>query len=484
MKIRLRTLNPFDQLSPALWEVTKLPAHPTMSVVILYKDFYLDPRSLMRNIMAKSSMRRVLSNRNILVLSLTNAAATFFQQVYQPYWAAYLKDVVGLDVLQIGLLRSLARSNNLLFAFPGGLLADRIGRKKVTLMGAAARIFTPLIYLFAGTWELLLIGTIVNAMQSISTAAYSAVVAESVPRDQRGTGYGVFESLRRMPMVFTGITGGILMDILGYAGGMKVSFAAGIIGGMTIFTVRYLFLIETLKKDSVSQRRTIKGDLKEIIPLFQGSLKYMQVTSAIYQFAAGLTSELLILYVTDPNYLGLTNTEWGTILSTMQLIGLLTSLPGGMMADKYNRVKLNVFARSIAPITNLAYIFLRGFWLILGTRMIAGVGMGLSGAAEVGMIGGTSWNALMADLVPPEKRGRFSGIMSTFNGAVSLPSPSVGAWLWDTPGVGPVGDFWVSIILGLVSTAIFGKFVKDPRFEKGKKIRMEAEEHDEKASSS
>lgn len=412
--------------------------------------------------MAVGGMRKVFSNRNVLVISLTNSVATFFMMVYTPYWAKFLKDDIGLEITQIGLLRALQRSNQLLFTFPGGLLADRIGRKKVTLMGAAARMFTPLIYLFAQDWNMLLLGTIVNSMQSISTAAYTAMIAESLPRDQMGAGYGAFGMVRRAPMLFTGIVGGVLMDTMGIGMGTRICFVGGIVGAVIIFFARYFFLTETLKRKP-GQRTTFKEDLREVIPMFQGSLRAMQVTSAIYQFAVGLTSELIIIYVTE--IIGLSYTEWGLISTIMSTISLITALPGGMMADKYNRVQLNVMARSIAPVTNLGYIYLRSFWQVLGVRMIAGIGMGLSGV-EMGMIGGATWESLMADLVPPEKRGRFSGMMSTFNGIISLPSPYVGAQLWVTPGIGPEGTLWINIVLGLASTLVFGRFVKDPRYEK------------------
>lgn len=433
--------------------------------------------------MAKPGMKRVFSNRNVLVISLTNAIATFFNQIYMPYWALYLQDSLGLELWQIGLLRSLQRSQNLLFTFPGGILADRIGRKKVSLMGAIARIGTSAIYLFAGNYELLLIGTTISALQSISNSAFSAMVAESLPRDQMGTGYGVFEMMRRVPLVFTGITGGFLIDYLGLTYAMHIFFLSGLIGGIVMFFSRFFFLKETLRRTK-AERRSLRDDLKEVIPMFQGSLKYMQVTSAIYQFAAGLTSELLIIYVID--YIGLTSTEWGLILTTMSTVSLITSLPGGMMADKYDRVKLNVVARSIYPLTTLGYMTWRSFWLVLGTRMIAGIGMGLSGAAEQGIIGGSSWNSLMADLVPSEKRGRFSGLMSTFNGIVAFPAPFIGAYMWEIPSIGPEKTFWTQIILGLVSTLVFGKFVKDPRYMKKQEkealqLREDAEEDSTKS---
>jgi MFS family permease len=429
--------------------------------------------------MAWSTLRKTFSNRNIFVLSFTNALATFFNTIYQPYWADYLHLALGIPVLQIGVLQALTRTNNLLFAFPGGLLADRIGRKPVAVMGAIARMGTSIFYMFARSYEWLLIGTIINAMQSISTAAFTAAVAESVPRNQRGTGYGVFELQRRIPGVFTGVTGGFLMDTYGIYGGTQACFVGGLICGIVIFLARFFLLTETLSAHAraTAARRTIRSDFREVIPLFQGSLKYMQVTSAIYQFAAGLTSQLLILWVHD--YIGLTYTEWGTILTIMSVVGLVMAVPGGMMADKYNRVKLNVWARALYPITTSAYIFQRDFLSILGTRLIAGVGMGLSGAAEQGISGGTSWNALMADLVPAERRGRFQGIMSTFNGIVSLPAPYIGAYLWEIPAVGPIGDFWIQLFLGLASTIIFGMKVKDPRFDKSAKAQVGKEEEEE-----
>ena len=107
--------------------------------------------------------------------------------IYMPYWASYLEDL-GILLTEICLLFSLQRSQQLLLTLPGGILADRIGRKKVTLIGAATNMITPLIYLIAGSMELLVVGTISSSPQSVSMAAYDAMVAESLPRDQMGSG--------------------------------------------------------------------------------------------------------------------------------------------------------------------------------------------------------------------------------------------------------------------------------------------------------
>lgn len=417
--------------------------------------------------MIGGNMRRVFSNRNVLVTSLTNAITTFWNMIYFPYWAIYLEDL-GMSITQIGLLLALQRSQQLLFTLPGGLLADRIGRKKVTLIGAAASMVAPALYLMAGqwidrAWELLIIGTIFSALQSISMAAYDAMIAESLPRNLMGSGYGVLGMMRRVPMIFTGILGGFLMDAYGVHDGSTICFIGVLIGAAIVLVSRWLFLTETLKLKT-NQNSSMLQDFKEVLPLFKGSLQAMQMTSALYQFAVGMTYQLVILYVTGP--VGLSYIEWGIISTCMSIIGFITAIPGGVMADRYNRVRLNFMARAVAPITTVGYIYLRNFYQILAVRMVAGVGMGLSGA-EIGYLGGPAWSSLMMDFVPTEKRGRVNGLMSTVSGIVGFPSPYIGAYMWDS--VGPENTMWASIIGELVSTSVFFLLVKDPKFKKVKK---------------
>jgi len=415
-------------------------------------------------------LKKVFSNRNVLVVSVTNSMATFFWTVYNPFWALYLSEELGMTLPQIGLISTINQAQHLLFQFPGGILADRIGRKKVILIGAISRMAGPLTYLIAGSWELVVVGTLLHAMHAISEAAHTAMIAESLPREKIGSGYGVYNMMGKLPMLFTGIIGGVLMDMFGVGLGTRICFVGGFIFGLVVFASSYLFITETLVRNGAES--SMKEDFKEMLPLFRGSLKAMQETSAIYQFAAGLTSQLIILYVV--NVIGLTKTEWGLITTIMSVVGFLMSMPSGMVADKFDRVKLNIVARGIYPITTIGYIYLRNFWLVLGTRMIAGIGMGLSGAAETATIGGPAWQSLMADIVPAEKRGRVSGFMSTVSGIIALPAPYVGAYMWDNPGIGPENTMWAGILLGVASTGYFAIYVKDPRSEK-KSIEQLAE---------
>jgi len=75
-------------------------------------------------------------------------------------------------------------------------------------------------------------------------------------------------------------------------------------------------------------------------------------------------------------------------------------------------------------------------------------------------VGGTAWNVLIADLVPREKRGTVMVTIDTFSGLVATPSSWIGGYLWDT--FSPQTPFYITLILGLIGTAIFYFGVKEP----------------------
>ena len=421
--------------------------------------------------MSGKGIRSVFSNRNILVVSTTQIFETFFSTVYSPFWTLFLIDELGFTVPMVALLHTIQRSENLLFSLPGGILADRIGRKKVTLISACTRIISPILYLMANSWELVFVATIFVALRSLGTPAYDAMVAESLPRNQMGTGYAILNMCRRAPGLFGGVIGGVLMDSLGLGPGTRLCLVGVLIGGIITFTARYFFLTETLVRKPERRGRNIKEDFKDLLPILKGSLRVMMISSVLFQISAALTSGLLVVYVTEyPEGPGLTKTEYGLLATIMSTAGFLMALPGGTMADRFNRRRLITFGRSLHPLTTLSWIFLKDFYQILGVRLIQGIGEGISGVGG-GMgagtgggtyAGGAAWSSLLADLVPMEKRGRYGGLLSTLSGIAALPAPNIGAYMWETEGVGPVGILWTQLFVGLFSTSLLWLFLRDP----------------------
>ncbi|MBM3292646.1 MFS transporter, partial [Candidatus Bathyarchaeota archaeon] len=104
--------------------------------------------------------KEVFSNPNILSISLTTSLYSLASMTWRPFWPKYLKDNLGATVTVIGLFSAITSLENMLFQLPGGMLADRYGRKKIILVGTFLRTFSPIIYYLAPSWEWIILASI------------------------------------------------------------------------------------------------------------------------------------------------------------------------------------------------------------------------------------------------------------------------------------------------------------------------------------
>lgn len=72
----------------------------------------------------------------------------FASFLWKPYWGLYIIELGG-SKSAIGGLATLQAFSNLIFMFPGGILADRFGRKRVILASSLFSIAPPIIFLYS-----------------------------------------------------------------------------------------------------------------------------------------------------------------------------------------------------------------------------------------------------------------------------------------------------------------------------------------------
>ena len=133
----------------------------------------------------------------------------------------------------------------------------------------------------------------------------------------------------------------------------------------------------------------------------------------------------------------------------------LFSIPGSMFANRFGNRAAIILSGFIAPIPLLSYIFIKDFYLILLVNVIFGIGAGLGGAG----FAGPAWQAMIANLIPTEKRGRIMGFMNTIAGTTSSITPTIGGFLWDT--YGPSTIFLLATTLEAASAFTFAKYAKE-----------------------
>ena len=146
-----------------------------------------------------SILRQVFSNRNIIALSSTNMLYHIFNSLWELWWSLNLLEVLNTPITIIGLLATIQNTSRILFQLPGGIIADRIGRKKVIVFGTGLRVLAPILLLLAKRWVWVIPGIVLNSVASLYGPAFNAIIAESLPQERRGTAFGAYRALTSIP---------------------------------------------------------------------------------------------------------------------------------------------------------------------------------------------------------------------------------------------------------------------------------------------
>jgi MFS family permease len=382
-----------------------------------------------------SILRQVFSNRNVVAISTTNMLYQIFNGLWQLWWTLYLIDELKTPITIVGFLATIQSGSRILFQLPGGILADRIGRKRVIIFGTGLRVIAPIFLFTARSWQWVLPGIILNSVTSLYMPAFNALIAESLPKERRGTAFGAYRMMTSIPGIFMPVVSGYYLEVMGVAKGVRLGLMMFTGAALVATVVRAIFLEETFDPQA---RQTVASKEKRgsegLLATFKRQHKtiYAMLGVAIVsRFAMNMTWSFLSYYAVD--VVDLTTTQYGMLQSVATLISTPLFLVSGMIAVRFGRMPCILLARGLGPFDSLSLLLLRNFNQLLAAYSVIGVAGGLGGGRirGGGYMGGPAWQALITDIVPQADRGKVLGLMGTLTGIVSLPAPAMGGYLYE-----------------------------------------------------
>lgn len=179
--------------------------------------------------------------RNVVAASSAVFLLGMGEELWKKFLPKYLESL-GAGVFAIGLFGTAKDFLDAVYQYPGGWLADHLGRRTAFLIFIALASFGYLIYLFSPSWIFVFLGLVfAMAWSSMASPAIFAVVGDSLPKERRAMGFTVQSILKRAPMVIAPIIGGSLIAGMGILAGVRtglvITLALAIISVLIILAV-------------------------------------------------------------------------------------------------------------------------------------------------------------------------------------------------------------------------------------------------------
>src|SRR6185369_13939102 len=127
--------------------------------------------------------------RNVTIAS----AAIFLLGIGEELWKKFLPkylEALGATTPIIGFFGTAEDFFDAIYQYPGGLIADHLGRRRAFLIFIALASAGYIVYLVSPSWPFLFVAlALVMAWQSMASPAIFAVIGDSLPRERRAMGF-------------------------------------------------------------------------------------------------------------------------------------------------------------------------------------------------------------------------------------------------------------------------------------------------------
>jgi MFS family permease len=338
-------------------------------------------------------------------------AGTFVNRigyVVEPFLALYLAGPRNLTPAVIGVVLACFGAGSFVSQIVGGYLADRIGRRATLVIGmvGTAACFMVL----ASVRDLVFIAVaaaLTGLLLDVYRPAMSAAVADLVPASARPRAYALIYWAINLGVAVAGILGGLLADRSYW-----LLFTADAITCLLFAVIIASAVPETKPKSTAGKSGGYSTVVKDniaiglFVAILLGTLVYMQqlVTLPLAVRASGLSAGAYgVIYAVNPVAVILTQPLVLRLIDRLRVVPTMAASSLIMGAG----FGLTAFANSI-PV----FAFTVLIWTI-----------GEIGFNAVGP-------ALIAEIAPPEMRGRYNGLIGMAFGAAALLGPLAGTWLF------------------------------------------------------
>src|SRR5262249_23781423 len=160
------------------------------------------------------------------------------EELWMRFVPKYLQ-ALGATVFVIGLYDALRTLLGAIYAYPGGLVADRWGHRQAFIIFNVVSIIGYALVLLIPNWGAVIVGMFLFlSWTSFSLPATFSLVGAALEAHRYSMGIGVQSVIKRLPIMMAPIFGGMLIDHFGIIPGVRIALLISIFLSALIILVQ------------------------------------------------------------------------------------------------------------------------------------------------------------------------------------------------------------------------------------------------------
>ncbi|MGH0035525.1 MAG: MFS transporter [Myxococcota bacterium] len=357
----------------------------------------------------------------------------------------FLANVLGVKTAVIGLIEGVAETTASLLKLVAGRASDRVGRKGLAVSGYTVSTLSKPVFAWATSWGVVAGARWADRMgKGVRTAPRDALIADSIAPHQRGLAFGFHRAAD---------TGGAVVGLL-IAMGVVWALQGGrvelghdafraLVWASVVPAVLGVLCLALGARDVRVARPPPGAEPRSRARLGRPFLVFLAIVGL---FELGNSADAFLVLRAQES--GLSVLGILGVLLVFNAVYALVSTPAGRLSDRVGRRPVLIAAWLLYAAVYVGFAWTGSAWQTAGLYALYG--------AYYGLAAGTG-KALVADLVPAERRGAAFGAFNATLGLMDLPASLLAGVLWQGVGAwsgyGPAAPFLLGGSLAALAAA-------------------------------
>jgi len=359
---------------------------------------------------------------NVLALSFVSLLNDTSSEIIYPLLPAFLALTLGASPFAIGLIEGFAESVASILKLFSGYLSDKLHtRKLLVFLGYALAAITRPFLAFVTSWEQVLFVRMTDrAGKGVRGAPRDALLAASVPREERGMVFGFNRAADHMGAVIGPVFAFLLLSWLAADTSnptareyQQVFLFASIPVVIGLFVIVF-FVREEKRPLKQAEFAPVKLSFAD----FDGNFKRFMGVIALFTLSNSTDAFLLL----RAQQAGISPPVLPLLWMTLHFSKVCSSIVFGNWSDKVGRKKLIFAGWILYALVYAGFAFVASAWQAWSLFIIYGLFFGLTEGTE---------KAMVADMVEEEKRGTAFGLYNLAIGITVFPASLLFGLIWD-----------------------------------------------------